>query len=157
MQFSTQLIALPLPAFIYLILLTLGYGAIGWLLAAFQTALWIGLGTTGILFHLTCVGKDAIVLANGWTVGVFAIAAVVKAWTPAWGKDIPYTNAKLWAGTLILLWAGSVLLVFGSTLAQSALKTLGVTAHRIPFLLALLVLLTIGSGSLTYHLLSIAL
>ncbi|WP_088894089.1 hypothetical protein [Leptolyngbya ohadii] len=154
MQFSTQLLNLPLPACLCLILIAVGYGTVGWLLAAFQASVLIVLGTLGIILRLTQVGKDAIVLTNGWTVSVFAIAAVRKSWTPVWGQDIPYTNARLWAGVLILLWLWCTLLLFGSTLCQTALKTLGIPPRQTTLLLYLLFLLAIGLGSITYHLFS---
>jgi len=95
----------------YGMLLLLGCGITGWLLAAFQVPYLVVLISLAVMSHLIVVGVDAIALANVWVVVIMFTAAVVKAWPAIWDSRVPIENAQLWAGVLLLLWLGAIALV----------------------------------------------
>jgi len=109
----------------YLIVLLVGYGLLGWLMAAFQVPWPIWLGTLSVTLHLICSGPAAIVLSEAWVVGVMFVAAASKAWADVWGSHVPDENAQLWAKGLLLIWIGLTGLVFLLAFAGSALDKLG--------------------------------
>lgn len=110
----------------YFILLLLGYGFAGWLLAAFQVPWPVWLGTLAMTLHLIQVGAAALALSSGWVVGLIAIAVVVKAWARVWNPRLPLEQAQLWAQVLLLIWLGAMLLIlllaYARLLLPAALK-----------------------------------
>ncbi len=134
----------------YLALLLLSYGALGWLLAAFQVPWPIWLGSLGVTLHLIYSGTAAIALSGGWVVSVMFVAAARKSWATVWGSQVPYEQAQLWAEGLLLIWIGVTGLVFLLAFADSGLLPLG-RRSRIYGLISL-IWGAIYSGSLCYQL-----
>lgn len=135
-------------AWAYLLLLLLGYGSAGWLLAAFGVPWLVWVGTLGITGHLIKAETDAIVLANVWVVAIVMVGVVIKAWVPQWGSRVPFEQAQLWAIGLLLLWLWAMILVALLAVARKPLRSIGLkTAQRlIPLIWAAL-----GCGGCIYH------
>lgn len=110
---------------VYLTLLLLGYGLLGWLLAAFQVSWPIWLGSLGVTLHLISAGTAAIALSAGWVVCIMFLAAARKSWAAVWGSQVPYEQAQLWAEGLLLIWIGVTSLVFLLAMADSVLAQAG--------------------------------
>lgn len=141
---------IPYRAWLYLVVLFLGYASAGWLLAAFQVPWPIWLGTVTITWYLTKVGPDAIAIASGWVVAIISIGAVEKAWAPVWSRQTPYQQAQLWASGLLLLWFWAVLLVLMLAFADRPLQQLGWLRQRVGGLLGLMWLALALGGGLGY-------
>ncbi|MFM7426152.1 MAG: hypothetical protein ACKO7W_14360 [Elainella sp.] len=95
----------------YLVVLLLGYGFAGWLLAAFQVPELVWVGSLAATLHLVWAETAALVLSWSWVVGLIAIAAITKAWVAVWNAHLPVEQAQLWAQGLLLIWLGASLLV----------------------------------------------
>lgn len=134
----------------YLIVLVLGYGLIGWLLAAFQATWPVWFGTLAVTLYLICSGPAAIALSQSWIVGIMTLAAVLKSWTPVWGSQVPFEQAQLWAKGLLLIWLAAislaVLLGFASTILQPWKLNPRLTRSS----LVLLLWTALGLGGLAY-------
>ena len=137
-------------AWIYLIVLSLGYGSVGWLLAAFQVPGFVWIGTSGILLYVAKIGADAIALASAWIVGVISVGAVLKAWTPVWHSRMPYEHAQLWASSLLLLWLWAMVLVVLLAFAKTRMQTIGFRFLRSSNGLAFWIWMALGCGGLLY-------
>jgi hypothetical protein len=135
---------------LYLTILILGYISAGWLLAAFQVSSFVWIGTLGILLYLAKVGTDAIAVASAWIVGVISVGAVIKAWAPVWNSRMPYENARLWAGGLLLLWVWATVLVVLLAFAHARMQAIGLRFLRSSNGLALLIGIALGCGGLIY-------
>jgi len=135
----------------YLAVLLMGYGWLGWLMAAFQVPWPIWLGTLGVTLHLIRSGSAAIVLSEGWVVSVMFLAAVIKAWPEVWDSHVPYENAQLWAKGLLLIWMGGTGLVILLAFADSALDKLGVRGHHQLYSFISLVWGVMGGGWIYYQ------
>ncbi len=109
----------------YLMTLLAGFLLIGWLLAAFQAPGLVWLGTLAVTLHLVKAEADAIVLGNAWIVTIMLIAAVKKAWTPAWNANLPAQDASLWATGLLLIWFSVIAMVILLAFAKPQLRSLG--------------------------------
>ena len=114
---------------VYLVALLLGYGFLGWLLAAFQVPWPIWLGSLGVAIHLIYSGPAAIALSSSWVVGIIFLAAAKKSWPEVWDSRVPHEQAQLWAEGLLLIWLGATGLVVLLAFAGSALHRLGVQGH----------------------------
>jgi Mg2+/Co2+ transporter CorB len=109
----------------YLTLLLLGYGLLGWLLAAFQVSWPIWLGSLGVTLHLIYAGTAAIALSASWVVIIMFLAAARKSWAAVWGSQVPYEQAQLWAEGLLLIWIGITGLILLLAVADAVLAQVG--------------------------------
>ena len=141
-------------AFAYLLLLILGYGLLGWLLAAFQVSNLIWLGTLSVTSYVAALGTDALLLAVAWVVTVAMIGAADKAWVTIWNINLPYENVQLWAIGLLVFWFWGLVLISGLAFARNSVRAIGVPYRHIFLTLLILTWFALGSGSLTYHLLN---
>ncbi|HEY9698810.1 MAG TPA: hypothetical protein V6D10_16215 [Trichocoleus sp.] len=139
-------------AFVYLLLLSLGYGSIGWLLAAFQVSKLIWLGTLSITFYVAALGTDALLVAVAWVVSVAMIGAVDKAWISIWNANLPYENAQLWAIGLLVFWFWGLVLTSGLAFARKPVQAIGIPYRHICLTLLILTWLALTAGSMAYHL-----
>lgn len=135
---------------VYLILLGMGCVAAGWLLAAFQVPWFVWCGTLGVMGHLARAKSDAIVLASAWVVLLMFIAAVTKAWTPAWYSNLPWENARLWARGLLLIWLGATGLVLLLAFAPSKLQSIDWSTPRTSTCLLIFTWITLLLGGFLY-------
>jgi hypothetical protein len=134
----------------YLIVLLLGYGFVGWLLAAFQAAWPIWLGTFAITLYLICAGPAAIAFSQSWIVSIMTLAAVLKSWTPAWGSQVPFEQAQLWAKGLLLIWLAAISLAVLLGFASTVLQPWKLNARLTRYSLILLLWTALGLGGLAY-------
>jgi hypothetical protein len=135
----------------YLAILLIGYGFAGWLLAAFQVAWPVWLGTLVATLNLIRSGPSAIVLSSSWVVGLMFVAAVAKAWTGVWNRYLPYEQAQLWAQALLLIWFGAIGLVVLLAFVRPMLSRLGWRGRWATYGAIGVIWLALGMGSLIYQ------
>lgn len=140
-------------AWSYLALLLLGYGFAGWLLAAFQVAWFVWVGTLAMTLHLIRARSAAIALSSSWVAIVISIAAVTKAWAAVWDSRVPFQHAQLWAEGLLLIWLGAIGLVVLLAFADTAIQPFGLKQKRLGLYLTLAIWGALGIGKLLYQLL----
>jgi hypothetical protein len=138
----------------YLATLLLGYGCLGWLLAAFQVPWPIWLGSLGVTIHLIYSGSAAIALSSSWVVGIMFLAAAKKSWPEVWDSRVPHIAAQLWAERLLLIWLVATGLIVLLAFAGAALYRLGVQGRFRFYGFVSLVWAAMGSGWFYYQLYS---
>jgi hypothetical protein len=134
----------------YLTALLLGYGFVGWLLAAFQVPWIVWLGTLATTLHLIRTGSAALALSCSWVVGLIAIAALAKAWIALWNAHLPYEQAQLWARSLLLIWWGATLLLLLLAYARPLLPR-SLNTRQALLLLTSLIWGALGFGGWCYQ------
>lgn len=143
-------VALPLLAWVYLLLLSLGYLSIGWLMSAFQVPWPVRIGTLGMTLYIVKTGADAIALASTWTVGIIAAGAVAKAWIVS-DPQLPHTHAQLWAAALLMFWLWTLVLIVLLAFASRPMQAIAPGKVQGSTLLLILVWAALGTGQLLYH------
>ncbi|HEY9645435.1 MAG TPA: hypothetical protein V6C88_03645 [Chroococcidiopsis sp.] len=86
---------------LYLGLLWLAYGGVGWLLCAYRSSIMVWLGTLVMTLYLVWVGVNAIALASIWVVAVLSLSAIRHAWLwriprPSYYGVEPFTLLVIW-------------------------------------------------------------
>jgi hypothetical protein len=137
--------------FLYLFILLVGYTIAGWLLAAFNAALWVWLGTFLMILYLAKSGTEALLIANAWIVLIMFLVTLFKRWPPIWPSHIPEKEITVWSTTIMLLWMLGILLVVGLALIHQAMKLRGFTSSQRFVVLVSLIGLTLGGGWLIFQ------
>ena len=92
-------------------MLSIGFCAVGWFLAAIHAKILIWLSLAGLIIYLVNTQKGGIVLAHGWVAMVMSISAVTRIWPSVWPSHIPYHKPRLWALILLMIWAIAATLI----------------------------------------------
>lgn len=95
----------------HFLLLVLGFGAVGWFLAAIQAKVFVWLSLYSLVIYLVNTQRGGIVLAHGWVSLVISISAVTRIWPSVWPPHIPYEEPRLWAIILLIVWGIAATLV----------------------------------------------
>ncbi|MGB3535055.1 MAG: hypothetical protein WBA13_16280 [Microcoleaceae cyanobacterium] len=147
-----QLISnLKIPLYLSGVIIMGGYTLAGWLLAAFNTPLWVWFGTVLIILYLANSGIEALVIANAWIVLMMFLVTVFKYWPEIWPSRIPQKEIALWSMTIMLVWVLGILLVTGLALTHKVLKLRGFTAIQRFSILVSLTGLGLGGGWLIFQ------
>ena len=134
---------------LFALLLSLGWGLVGWWLAALAAAWPLWLGTLLVSVYLISIGTGAIALANGWVVLLITLTLYEDRVPPFWRTDLPY---KYWATMLLLLWGvGTGLVFLLGFQAQGLWRLPRPYQGRLRLGLVGLSWLSLGLGSLTYQ------
>jgi len=121
-----------------LVLMTLGSGLGGWLLAAFQVPWIVWWITQACTVHLAISGPSAILLSNLWVIGLMLVCAAEQSWPQVWSPRIPTHHAQTWAMILIGLWGVAIALILLLAWLSHRLDGNGYRSrHRILWLLPL--------------------
>ncbi|ASC69264.1 hypothetical protein XM38_001910 [Halomicronema hongdechloris C2206] len=121
-----------------LVLMSLGYGVGGWLLAAFQVPGIVWWVTQACTVHLAISGPSAILLSNLWVIGLMLVCAAEQPWPALWPARIPTHHAQTWATILIGLWGVAIALILLLAWFSHWLDTKGYSCrHRVIWLLPL--------------------
>jgi hypothetical protein len=139
------------PIFVYWLILTTGYSLAGWLLAAFNTPLWVWLGTFLIIVYLAKSGTEGLLIANIWVVFIMFLVTIFKRWPQIWPSHIPEKDITLWSAIIMLLWSLAILLMMGLALTHQAMKLRGFTSILRLSILVSLTSFALGVGWLIFQ------
>ncbi len=148
-------------AWLYLILLTLGFMVAGWLLTTFHVAGWVWFVTLLVILHVTKARSEGIVLGSAWIMGIIFFGVVFQIWPSILPKKIrwqavphdsgtPPKPLLLWPIGYMLLWLFSTLLLLGLAFAHEPLQVLGLNSKQSFYSLIFLSWIGLGIGMLIF-------
>jgi hypothetical protein len=131
----------------YLIVLWLGYVAIGWLLAVYDVPALIWVGTLAATMHLAWAGTAAIAMGMVWVVTLISMAAFVYA-IPAYLRS---QDGQDWAMSLFKLWGRGIIFVLMLGFANRFLAPWQLKRSHSFWILVGLTWSALGLGAIIYH------
>lgn len=97
--------------YLQLLVLSVGFVAVGWFLAAIQAKVLIWLSLVSLVIYLVNTQKGGLVLAHGWLAMLISLSTVTRIWPAVWPSHIPYDKPRLWALIVLIIWAMAALLI----------------------------------------------
>ena len=97
--------------YLHLFVLSIGFSAVGWFLAAIQAKLLIWLSLASLVVYLVNAQQGGVILAHGWLAILISISTVTRIWPSVWPSHIPYHSPRLWALILLIIWAIAATLI----------------------------------------------
>lgn len=96
---------------LHLLVLSVGFVAVGWFLAAIQAKVLIWLSLVSLVIYLVNTQKGGLVLAHGWLAMLISLSTVTRIWPSVWPSHIPYDKPRLWALIVLIIWAVAAFLI----------------------------------------------
>ena len=97
--------------YLHLLMLSIGFVAVGWFLAAVHAKLLIWLSLVSLIIYLVNTQKGGIILAHGWLAMLISLSTITRIWPSVWPSHIPYHQPRLWALIVLIIWAIAALLI----------------------------------------------